>query len=193
MKGLEKLNFPRLAKVLGQGGQIPNEVLAEALRESGQTGMPFPDILLRDGLLSEWDLVRIVSQEFTLPILFPSSYSLDKEMFQLLPVDFIRKHRVIPIDRFGDVIVIAMPVLLPAAILEEIESITKLQVFPFVSPKTEIQKILGDRLPKLEAPAEEVPAAAAATEEKAAAPVTEEDWQKLFDEADQAIKKAQGV
>lgn len=192
MKGLEKLNFPRLAKVLGQGGQIPNEVLAEALRESGQTGMPFPDILLRDGLLSEWDLVRTVSQEFTLPILFPSSYSIDKEMFQLLPVDFIRKHRVIPIDRFGDVIVVAMPVLLPAAILEEIESITKLQVFPFVSPKTEVQKILEDKLPKLEAPAEEAPLAAA-KEEKASAPVTEEDWQKLFDEADQAIKKAQGV
>lgn len=171
MKGLEKLNDARLGKVLGQEGKISSDVLNAAMRECSEQGTPLAEILVRDGIMTEWDLARVVSHEFSLPILLPSSYSIDKEVFALIPSEVIRKTRIVPIDRFGNILAVAMPLLVPAKTLNDIEIVVKMELFPYVAPISEIHKIIEERIKE---PDPAVPGGS---------------WEKLFDEADLSVKK----
>lgn len=170
MKGLEKLSDARLGKVLGQEGKISSDVLNAAMRECSEQGTPLAEILVRDGIMTEWDLARVVSHEFSLPILLPSSYSIDKEVFSLIPSELIRRTRVVPVDRFGNILAVAMPLLVSAKVLSDIELKVKMELFPYVAPISEINKIVEDRI------------------KEPAAPARGGGWEKLFDEADLSVK-----
>lgn len=171
MKGLDKLSDARLGKVLGQEGKIPSDTLNAAMKECSEGSTPLAEILVRDGLMTEWDLAKVISHEFSLPILLPSIYSIDKEIFALLPPEMVKRTRVIPLDRFGNILSVAMPLLVPHKTLSEIERTTKMEVFPYVSPISEINKIVEDRIKEPEAPG------------------AGGGWEKLFDEADLSVKK----
>lgn len=172
MKGIEKLSDARLGKVLGQEGKISSEVLNAALRECSERGAALAEILVRDGIMTEWDLARVISHEFSLPILLPSSYSIDKDVFALIPREIIRATRVIPVDRFGNILAVAMPLLVSAKVLGDIEMKVKMEIFPYVSPISEINRIVDDRI------------------KEPAAPTPAGGWEKLFDEADLTLKKS---
>lgn len=177
MKGIDKLSYSRLATVLAQEGMVPSDVLNELLRESNEKGALLPEILVRDGFLSEWDLAKVVSQEFSLPILHPSHYQIDKEVLARFPAELIRKTKVLPIDSFGGIITVAMPLLAPHATLQEIAAKVKAEVFPYVSLLTEVKKVIDEKFPEPKAPLSQTDAGG---------------WEKLFDEADQQIQKETG-
>lgn len=171
MKGIEKLSDARLGKVLGQEGKISSDTLNAAMRECNERGTPLAEILVRDGIMTEWDLAKLVSHEFSLPILLPSNYSIDKEVFALMPPELIKKTRVIPVDKFGNLLAVAMPLLVSAQILGEIEMKVKMEIFPYVAPISEINKIVEDRI------------------KEPKAPLSDGSWEKLFDEANQSVVK----
>ncbi len=76
-----------------------------------------------------------------------------------------------------------MPLLVPFNVIEEIQKITKMEVAPYVSPFTEVKKIIENKYPETAAP---LPKGDDGDEISSA---MEEDWEKLFDEADESVQK----
>ena len=172
MRGLEKLNYVRLAEALAQDGNLDQSYLSEILKESDRDDSHFPALLIRDDVISEWELTRITSEHFGLPILFPMQYDLDPKVFQMAEDEFILKNNILPLGRFGHIITVVMPVLSPFTVLEQIEKMLKAEVFPFVGPISENTQILMDYHHQRKDKAGEL-----------------SGWERMFDEIDATIEK----
>ena len=84
-------------------------------------------------------------------------------------------------DRFGKVLTVRMPVLVPGEILEEIQEKKDVDVFPVVGLLSENQKILFQMFP--EHPKEEP--------KKPVSPANKigGEWESIFDIGAEAVKK----
>ena len=171
MRGLEKLTYVRLADALTQSGAVQQDQLTPLLEECDQNKSPLPELVVRTSIVSEWDLLQTVSEQFNLPFIFPSQYDLDKALINSLDAKFLQDHNIIPMSRFGDVLTVIMPILTPYDVLEELERMSGAEVFPFVGLISENTRALLNAIQTKKNDTNE--------------------WESLFDEADATVQKDQ--
>ena len=85
VKGLEKLTCVRLAEVISQKNTISSEVITEALYAQDKHGDAFVQTLVTGGHITEWDLAKLVAENFQLPFLMASSYAISEEAKKRVP------------------------------------------------------------------------------------------------------------
>ncbi len=181
MKGLERITNLRLAEVLTQNGLLTREEMGEAISIHESSGERFVSVLVQTGYVTEWDLAKVVAESFQLPFLLGERYETPKEIIDLFEEDFLFQHLVVPVDQFGKVLTVRMPVFVPGDVLEEIQEKKGVDVFPVVGLISENQKLLFSLFP--DHPKEE-PKAPVPPENKIGG-----DWETIFDIGDQAVKK----
>ncbi len=181
MKGLERITNLRLAEVLTQNGLLTREEMGEAISLHESSGERFVSVLVNTGFVTEWDLAKVVAESFQLPFLLGERYDTPREIIDLFDEDFLFQHLVIPLDRFGKVLTVRMPVLVSGEVLEEIQESKGVDVFPVVGLLSENQKLLFQMFP--EHP-REAPKKPVAPENKIGG-----DWEAIFDIGDEAVKK----
>ena len=199
MKGLDKLTPIRLAEVLTQKGVIPTEAITEALYAQDKLKEPFVELLVNGGHVTEWDLAKIVVEHFQLPFIMASNYDVLPEVKTRLPEEVVFRHTLVPLDMFGDVIVVAMPILTSFEVLDKIQRQHSCELFPYVGLVSENKKVIGDLLPsygdwqkKQQALKERrvseraaKPEAGGGGREGGAGP----GWMNIFDSADAAVRQ----
>lgn len=178
MKGLDKLTYRRLSEALIQTGGAEAARIRALLEEAEQTEQPLPELLIRDELFSEWELVRLVSDHFSVPILYPLSYEVDANLIQRLGDEFLRETNVLPLGQFGTALSVVMPVLTPIHVLQQIERNHSVEVFPFTGPISENTQILLDL--------------GVRSSKNKKESIFGDSWSKLFDDAEATIQEAIG-
>src|SRR5262249_4008747 len=113
VKGLEKLTSIRLAEVLSQKGTIPTEKITDALYAQDKHGEPFAEALVTAGHITEWDLAKVVVENFQLPFLMASNYDIQKEAASRLPEETIFETQIVPLDVCGNLVTVVMPIMTP--------------------------------------------------------------------------------
>jgi hypothetical protein len=129
----DRLAYELLADSLNDRNLVDGEALAHILGQCQRTGGLFPAILVREGLVSDWELSRVSCDIFGLPFLPLEVATPSPELEGVLEPAFIRQHGVVPLDRFGDMMTIAMPGMVEGAVLREIEKLLDVSVKPIVS------------------------------------------------------------
>ncbi len=181
MKGLERITNLRLAEVLTQKGLLSREEMGEAISLHESSGERFVSVLVNTGYVTEWDLAKVVAESFQLPFLLGERYETPKEIIELFEEDFLFQHLVVPMDRFGKVLTVRMPVFVAGDVLEEIQEKQDMDVFPVVGLISENQKQLFQMFP--DHPKEE-PKRPVPQENKIGG-----EWESIFDIGDEAVKK----
>jgi hypothetical protein len=74
------------------------------------------------------------------PYLPVESYDISPEVISLVPAEVVRQHHLIPIDRFGHILIIAMSNPLNIQAITTVEKISKCVVRAFISSHEEIQR-----------------------------------------------------
>ena len=174
MKGLDKLTYPRLAEALIQRGSVDQTLVRQLLQESERSGQPLPELLVRDEIFSEWELVRLVSDHFTLPMIYPLQYELDSSLMKKFGIEVLRQKNLLPLAKFGDIVTMAMPILTPVTDLQELEREHKIEIFPFAAPISENSQILMEQGGK---------------GGKKNETILDSSWEKLFDEAEATLQE----
>ncbi|QZA32928.1 GspE/PulE family protein [Hydrogenibacillus sp. N12] len=125
----------RLGDLLLQSGAITEEALAEALAEQRRTKERLGDILIRRGLITPEALYAVLEKQLGIPHVRLSRQALSPALAQIVPEALARKYRVIPYDRQGNVLSLAMVDPLDYYAIDDIELITGLTVRPaLISP-----------------------------------------------------------
>lgn len=199
MKGLEKLTAVRLAETLTQNGTVSADVVTDALYAQDKWGEPFVQALLSGGHVSEWDLAKLVTENFQLPFLMASSYQIPDAAKTRFPKDLLFQHRIIPLDVWDKVVCITMPVMTPYDVLAKIQKDFDCDVFPYVGLASENKKVLAELFPDfpvwLEAEQKRIEAEqtrraeAAASKAEFAAAGRGDGWMSIFDAGDMAIQE----
>ncbi len=192
MKGIEKITSVRLAEILTERDVVSSEVITDALYSQDKNGDPFVQVLVNGGHITEWDLAKIVTENFNLPFLMASSYSISEEAKERFPKETLFKYSMVPLDTFGDIVTVAMPVMLSFEDISKIQKEHDCDLFLYVGLITENQKVLTDLhkdypqwLKKdQQRRVEEAKKRNSAPKKEAG------DWMSIFDAGDEAIQQS---
>jgi hypothetical protein len=178
VKSSQRLEYDQLAQVLGQRGLIDPQRLHLALQTGKTSQMPFPEILILDNLISDWELSRIVCDMYGLPFLPVDIHPPAQRAFEGLDREFFRRHRLIPVDRNGPLLTVCMPGIVPAEVLAQLSADTETQIAVVVGTVATNNRWFDEHLPAEAPPAlpGEAPNAGA--------------WSSLFDQADASVLEA---
>ena len=192
MKGIEKITSVRLAEILTERDVVSSEVITDALYSQDKNGEPFVQVLVNGGHITEWDLAKIVTENFNLPFLMASTYSISDEAKERFPKETLFKYSMVPLDTFGDIVTVAMPVMLSFEDISKIQEEHDCDLFLYVGLITENQKVLTDLhkdypqwLKK-----DQQRRVEEATKRKSAPKKEASDWMSIFDAGDEAIQQS---
>jgi len=194
VKGLHKLTNVRLAEVITQKNVISAEVITDALYYQDKYGDPFVQTLVGAGHITEWDLAKLVAENFQLPFLMASNYDISEEATKRIPTKFLFEKLLVPLDVFGDVVSVVMPIMTPFETLTKIQREMKCDLFPYVGLLSENTKVLGDLYPDFKKwSAQNQKRREQQATKRANTKNVASDWMSIFDAGDEAIQQGLGT
>lgn len=118
----------RIGQMLIRAGLVTREQLEEALdRQRAEGGKTF-EILVRLGHLDKDALHEFLSKQPGIATIKLSNYKLERDLVELIPKELALREKVLPIDRLGKLLTIAMACPTDVETVEEIQRVTGLKV-----------------------------------------------------------------
>lgn len=142
MANVQRMTRRKLGEVLLHERLVTKEQIEEALAEQASTGELLGEILVRKGYVSEKDIAETIATQYSLPYLEPAQYYIAGDVLHLLPMEFIEKHFIIPLDRFGKLLTVVVAGPPDEQAIREIEEMTGCQVQIFISTVSEVRKTI---------------------------------------------------
>lgn len=134
----------RLGDALIHEGLINEEQLQQALALQKKSGKRLGAVLVEMHLCTEQDIVQILSKQLRIPFIDLSNYLIDPVIAKLVPEHIAKRHMLIPINKVGNKLTVAMVDPLNIIAIDDIQLMSGLMVKPVVATHTDISKALQD-------------------------------------------------
>lgn len=128
----------RLGEVLLERGVINKRALDQALAYQKEHGGLLGQILIQLGSVSEEEIALALTAQYGFPYLPLDNYEIDSGLTVLIPEQVARQYCLIPIDRIGNALTLAMADPSNVQAIEDIEILTKCVVQTFVSTPSDV-------------------------------------------------------
>jgi hypothetical protein len=161
-----------LGELLVRSEVITQEQLDAALTEQQTTGIMLGRVLVAKGFCTEADIASALGKQFRVHTVELAEIAIQDEAARMLDRDVCLRLRVIPFEKLGGTLCVAMANALARTAITEIEEISHLKVKPFAARWPDIQRAIDRILPASGAPAA-APAAAKTADAAAEAPIAE--------------------
>jgi len=129
----------RLGDLLVREGLIDNEQLARALQEQKGSNDKLGGILVKLNFVTEDKLIAFLSRQYGIQSITLSQLDIDPEVLKLVPEQIARKYEVLPIQRQGNQVTLAMADPTNVFALDDVGFMTNLQVIPVVASQAAIR------------------------------------------------------
>lgn len=139
MKNYRKTINKQLGEILVERGIITRAKLEEALTFQKSHACLFGEALVELKFATEDDIVQALTCQYGFPYLPLSNYEIAPDVIASVSVDICRKYMLIPIDKIGRSLTLAMANPLNIQAIEDVELITSCSVQAFVSTTTDIK------------------------------------------------------
>ena len=134
---------PRLGDLLVQAGKLSARDLERALSAQQEMGSLLGRVLVQLGLVSEADVLRVLTTQLGVPLATADDFpTLLPEVDGLLP-EFLTANLVYPLRLEEGVLDVAMAVPQDAFVLKALHLATGLQIRPYISLESDIEKALA--------------------------------------------------
>jgi len=142
MKHFKKVSNKQLGEVLIERGVINHEQLNIALEQQKAQGGLVGEVLVNLKFATEKDIAQALTCQYGFPYLPLVNYEIDQEVIQSVPENVCRQFCMVPIDKIGNSLTLAMANPLNVQAAEDVELITGCTVQTFVSTSTEIKQAI---------------------------------------------------
>jgi len=129
----------RLGELLVRENLISLAQLQKAQDEARRTGQRIGAALVRTGAIDESKLTDFLSKQYAIPSINLADFEIDEEVLQLVPRETCEKHLLIPVNRAGASLIVAMadPSNIPA--IDDIKFLTGYNVDGVLAPESQIR------------------------------------------------------
>ena len=131
-----------IGEILLSGGAITREQLDQALAYQKEHGGLLGQILVQFGYVTEEDVALSLTAQYGFPYLPLDNYEIDGGVMNLIPRRVARQYCLIPVDRVGNALTVAMADPTNNQAIEDIETLTNCVVQTFVSTPSDIRKAI---------------------------------------------------
>ena len=98
----------RIGELLVQKHVLSAEQLERAREEAKSTGTRVGLQLTKLGVVEEDELAEAISSQYGVPTLALENFQIDPDVIKLIPEDVSTKHNIVPVNRSGATLIIAM-------------------------------------------------------------------------------------
>ena len=134
----------RIGELLVQESLLSAEQLGHARREALAKGGRLGAQIAELGYLDEAELTDFVARQYGVPVIDLDALEFDPEVLRLVPEEVARKHGVIPVNRAGSILTVAMADPSNVFALDDIKFLTGYNVQPVVTSEESILRFLED-------------------------------------------------
>jgi type IV pilus assembly protein PilB len=101
-------NKSKLGEILVEAGRLTNTQLQQALAEHKKKGLKLGQYLVREGYLSESEIVDVLSRQLKLEKYRPAEFPLDMTLSKVLPADLAHRCQAVPLKKAEMLLTVAM-------------------------------------------------------------------------------------
>src|SRR5919204_5325845 len=98
----------RLGELLVRENLISVQQLRKAQQEQQKSGARISTALIKTGAIEESKLTDFLSRQYGVPAINLRDFDIDPDIIKLVPKDVAQKHLVIPVNRAGPSLIVAM-------------------------------------------------------------------------------------
>lgn len=132
-----------MGEMLLEADLIEKTQLENALHSYKKTGKKLGQFLVREGIVSEEAIVRVIADQLKIKRYNPNQYTIKQSLASILDVDTARKLQAIPIDRKSDLITVAMTDPMDIKALDHIEILADMEVESVICTEQELNLLIA--------------------------------------------------
>ncbi len=132
----------RLGDVLVDAGVITEQQLQESMTEQVSSHKRIGQILIERRLITEEELVEILEKQLGIDQVNLYNYNINPEVATSIPLYLAKRHLVIPIEKQGSVIKLAMADPMNIIAIDDVEMLTGLKVEPVLASESSITQTI---------------------------------------------------
>jgi len=133
----------QLGELLIERGIIKQEHLEQALEMQRQKGGLIGEILVEMGFAKEEDIAQALTSQYGFPFLPLANYEINADVIKVIPRRVVQQYILMPIDKIGNNLTIAMSNPLNVQAIEDVELLTSCTVQTFVSTSSDIKAAIA--------------------------------------------------
>ncbi|MGE5275654.1 MAG: type IV-A pilus assembly ATPase PilB [Acidobacteriota bacterium] len=132
----------KLGDLLLKAKLITQDQLEAALKLQREEGGKLGEALVRVGAVSEADITETLSQQFGVPSIDLSAFAIDSAVIKIVPAEVARKYGVLPVNKTGATLTIAMGDPTNVFAMDDIKFMTGYNVEPVVASEVALRKAI---------------------------------------------------
>jgi type IV pilus assembly protein PilB len=132
----------KIGDLLLKAKLISQEQLEAALKSQREEGGKLGEALVRVGAVTENDITETLSQQFGVPSIDLGSFEIDPAVIKIVPGDVARKYGVLPVNKTGATLTIAMGDPTNVFAMDDIKFMTGYNVEPVVASEVALRKAI---------------------------------------------------
>ena len=142
MTGYRRINKKFIGDLLMERGVITKPQLEEAIVCQRERDGLLGEVLMSLGYALEEDIAQALTSQYGFPYLPLSNYEIEQDVVTSVPSELCNKFCLIPIDKIGASLTLAMANPLNTEAIEEVEAASHCSVQTFVSTATDIRNAI---------------------------------------------------
>lgn len=139
MRHIKRTSNKHLGELLVERGVIDREQIAMAISYQNEKGGLFGEVLVQLKFATEEDIAQALTCQYGFPYLPLANYEIDEDVINAVPENVCRQYSLIPIDKIGKSLTLAMADPLNQHAVEDVELLTGCTVQTFVSTSSDIK------------------------------------------------------
>jgi len=132
----------QLGELLVERGIIDPRQLEKALSVQKEKGGLIGEILVELGFAKEEDIAQSLTAQYGFPFLPLNNYEINNDVIEIIPARVARQYLLIPIDKIGNNLTLAMSNPLNVQAVEDVELLSGCNIQTFVSTSSDIKKAI---------------------------------------------------
>lgn len=137
---IRRINNKTLGELLLDRGIINQSQVDQALELQRVKGGLIGESLVELGFVKEEDIAQALTAQYGFPYLPLGNYEVDMEITGIIPGRVARQYLLVPIDKIGNNLTLAMSNPLNVQAIEDVELLTGCSVQTFVSTSSDIKR-----------------------------------------------------
>ena len=139
---LRRIINKQLGELLVDRGLVTQEKLERALTYQRDKGGLIGEILVELGFVKEEDIAQALTTQYGFPFLPLGNYDINTDILSIIPKRVAKQYLLIPVDKIGNNLTIAMSNPLNVQAVEDVELLSGCSVQVFVSTSSDVKKAI---------------------------------------------------
>lgn len=134
----------KIGELLLEAKAITEDQLQKGLQRQKESGDQLGKAIIDLGFLTEHKLIVVLSDQLDIPYLFLDNYIFDQNTVKLIPEDYARHNKIIPLFGIEDTLTIGIFDPTNIDIIDELSRMTKMEIEPTLCAESEISEALDE-------------------------------------------------